>query len=1699
MLAPDGATLKFSTLLPNLGFISAIAADASGNVYATGGSAFGAGGYALKINPGAATISYSVPLIGASGAGISVDDLGQAYITGVAGPGLETVNALYPTSDGLVPFVTKLAPDGGILFSTYLGAGAPYSSAYGTGIALGPAGEIYVAGNSASALNSSYLPVPGGLQTSQEGDLDGFLIKLANDGSQVLYGTYIGSNVVVTGVAVDAQGRAYLAGSSVYYAGPPELPTVNAFQPDFVPGFFVSTSGFAGALTADGSAFDYLTWGIGASANAVAVDPSGGATFVGRQGATEDFPPVYTLPGEFDIPTRNAFQPLPAGDAANVFVVRILPGDAGTLTLRNVPVQAVEGQPFTDVVVAAFTTTGTEQASQFSATIDWGDGTSSPGKIVGDFHGGFRVLGSHLYDEPGSWEVGVTLYDAQGRPLGVSSTDATAAQSGHVHYHVSIDTSSFTGTDGQLSIQFNPGAIPPDAQALISHLQVTGGTLDGLTHDGDVSGTPTAQAVLTPSTALNRLLQNVTFGSRVEFDVELVGSGLSHPAHGSFTEALAVQVLAADGKTSLLASDASNSVLRLDLEPDGTTQTHIASPAVVVGVGGSATVAEAGLSAVLVSFKVQEGQPYSGPVADVTNNNPLDTAADMHAVVDWGDGSLPEDGIITGADGHFVVSGTHTYTSAGHYQLLVDVTERERLVTVRASNPVGGIGAGPAIASTETVATGDFNGDGLPDLVTLLDFSGNAAVELAQADGGFGAPIALPINVPYSYNSTAGVAADFDGDGNLDLAIVQGSYSYPEYSHIQVLFGKGDGTFQIGPVSPTFTYPPTSIAAGDFNGDGYADVVLGVTFSFEVLLGSGDGSFAAQPPKTVNTYVPAIVVADLNNDGRDDLAVTSYPGTNLYFGTSDGSFSDPVLLTAGVTGTTIYGAADVTGDGNLDLVGLSSDGNNAQIFAGRGDGTFADALNEALPFTANALSVGDMNYDHRADILALSSTTGELAVLLSGATGQLRLAYDLPHLGGTIPPRVADFNGDGNLDVLTGVSPHLYYGRGDGTLVTPSPVVASAGQWSPVVSFDVNGDGKDDLVTSVITGVAVQLGHGDGTFDQQAQVPVTDDASWVAAAKLAGYAVGDLNGDGSLDLVRPDPSVFDYSTGYSTPTTVSVLLNNGDGTFATRHVEVGANPVAVVLSDLRGNGILDLVVSLSGEYVQGTGYTNGGVAVALGIGDGTFKTAIRYPAGVAGVNPASFLLTDNSFIAVGDLGNGAQDIIVVSSGQGGYDPLSGRVAPVRDRGLFVLLGSGDGTFTAGPTYLDDPQLSVYAPLSAVALGDFNNDRKLDVVVSVDDESDVKDDVLLLLGNGDGTLGPAMPVDATQFEPSHLAVGDLNHDGNLDLLVMDGFANAGGSPVHVLLGTGLGTFEPQTAYAVGEDVSFSLQNFAPQGMVLGDFNGDGKVDVAVGESGSGAVGNTLTVLLGHGDGTLAAPILSTERYGPPVPLLPGGDEVAVATADLTGDGRTDLIGGGIDGVTVHLRNSDGSYAAPVTYGLNGRVSEIATGDLNRDGRPDIVAVLPDQNAVAVLINNGDGTFTRGADVIAGHGLGSVLLGDFSGDGRLDLTVTLNGDLDFSYRPLSRRRRCGRARQWRRHLRRADAHLGRCLSLGNHRSCPRGRVPRFRRQSRSGGDRHRRGGSKLQPGWRVRAARQWRRDVSGWARVSDRERLLSGRQQ
>jgi hypothetical protein len=268
--------------------------------------------------------------------------------------------------------------------------------------------------------------------------------------------------------------------------------------------------------------------------------------------------------------------------------------------------------------------------------------------------------------------------------------------------------------------------------------------------------------------------------------------------------------------------------------------------------------------------------------------------------------------------------------------------------------------------------------------------------------------------------------------------------------------------------------------------------------------------------------------------------------------------------------------------------------------------------------------------------------------------------------------------------------------------------------------------------------------------------------------------------------------------------------------------------------------------------------------------------------------------------------------------------------------------------------------------ASVAVGDFNGDGRLDLVVpNINDNT-----VSILLGNGEGTFQPAVPYPVGN-RPGAVAVGDFNGDGKLDLAV----ANRFDGTVSLLLGNGDGMFTAASGspFAVGS---------IPSSLAVGDFNGDGKLDLAVSNSG----GNTVSVLLGNGDGTFTA--------APSFAL--GGVPGSIAAGDFDGDGNVDLaVLTGLNTVSVLVGNGKGSFTAapgsPVTAGNS--ATSIAAGDFNGDGKLDLVVTSHVDDTVSVLLGNGDGSFTVTLDALlpAGYRPGPVALADLNGDGSVDLAV------------------------------------------------------------------------------------------------------------
>ena len=348
----------------------------------------------------------------------------------------------------------------------------------------------------------------------------------------------------------------------------------------------------------------------------------------------------------------------------------------------------------------------------------------------------------------------------------------------------------------------------------------------------------------------------------------------------------------------------------------------------------------------------------------------------------------------------------------------------------------------------------------------------------------------------------------------------------------------------------------------------------------------------------------------------------------------------------------------------------------------------------------------------------------------------------------------------------------------------------------------------------------------------------------------------------------------------------------GNGTFSGYTTYASqTNTNRITLGDLNNDGHLDMVSN-------GNNGVTGFVSIRLGAGDGTFGSSISY------VQESS-----QSFeVVLGDVNNdGVLDLVT----SGTEDTLHASVT--------IRLGVGDGTFGSS--------ISVgYTPgsggMRGVALGDINDDGKLDIVA-------VKDTVpgyfYTFLGNGNGTFGSARSVSlGASVTPYAVMLDDLNQDGVLDMVaVVDNAALTGG--IAVSLGQGDGTFGPTTLNTPA--------NFTARDLDIGDFNNDGKTDTIV------ALTNGSSILqLGNGDGSFRAPVSfvngTTSTYG-------------VKAIDLNGDGNldfltTDLTGGLSEGTFVRLGNGDGTFNAVRSYtSLSGITGGIAAGDLNEDGVVDVV--------------------------------------------------------------------------------------------------------------------------------------------------------------
>jgi hypothetical protein len=405
---------------------------------------------------------------------------------------------------------------------------------------------------------------------------------------------------------------------------------------------------------------------------------------------------------------------------------------------------------------------------------------------------------------------------------------------------------------------------------------------------------------------------------------------------------------------------------------------------------------------------------------------------------------------------------------------------------------------------------------------------------------------------------------------------------------------------------------------------------------------------------------------------------------------------------------------------------------------------------------------------------------------------------------------------------------------------------------------------------------------------------------------------------------------------------MDIFLGNGDDTFSAStsySTGYGSWPGSIAVADFNNDTLLDIVVG---------NYQTNNVGIFFGINNGTFSEQRTYQ---TGDGPG---LTS---VAIGDFNNdGCLDVAVANTWT---------------NTVGILLGNGNGIFSNQTTY---STITRSLPFS-IAVGDFDKDSRLDIVVA----NKGADNIGVFFGYGNGTFAKQVIFSTVRAsQPTSVVVGDFNNDGRLDIAV----ANSLSGSVGVLLGYVNGIFFSQNTYFTGYHASSVF-------VVVGDFNNDSRLDIAVCNQGSYNIG----IFFGYTDESF----LSLPSYSTGIASRP----TYVAVEDFNNDTRLDIVVAnyGTNNVMILLGSGYGTFTSEMTYatGNNSQPCWVAIGDLNNDSRLDIVIANSGSDNVGVLLGYGNGTFSSQISYSTGikSQPSSVTIGDFNNDTRLDLAVANYG--------------------------------------------------------------------------------------------------------
>jgi hypothetical protein len=893
------------------------------------------------------------------------------------------------------------------------------------------------------------------------------------------------------------------------------------------------------------------------------------------------------------------------------------------------------------------------------------------------------------------------------------------------------------------------------------------------------------------------------------------------------------------------------------------------------------------------------------------------------------------------------------------------------------------------------VASGDFDNNGKADLLIPLGNSDTVSI-LKNTSSGGNISFSAPLNIKTTGTDNEECAiGDLDGDGKLDFVVTNG-IGANSFSAFRNTSTSGNISFATKTDFPA-TSVPTYIAIGDLNGDGKPDVALAnsQTSTISTYINTSTGGNISFNPKVdlvTNGSLYHFSIGDLDGDGKPDLLIVTQPGNavlSVMRNTSTGgnlSFAASVNV-ATFTRSRFSSVIDLDGDGKLEIVAVNAD--SVAVLKNLGSpGTLSFGLAKSFAVGSSPICIagGDLNGDGKPDMIVSNQTSSNVSALRNISTAG-NISFDT-HVDYNVDPNpffiaIADLDADQKPDIVSSNSDVFTVSILKNAISTgPIPSITSFTPTSGIAGTRVTIKGSNFINVTAVD------------FGGVAASSFTVDSATGITAIVANGATGDVrvtNGFGIATLAG-----FTYNgpvINSFTPTSGligTIVKIKGSNLTGATEVRFGGAPASSFTVDSStgitatvGAGASGIVtVTSPGGTASLPGFTyNLPTITSFTPASGPVGTTVTIAGSHFDPTPANNTVyfgavkatvsggTDSSLIVKVPVGATYQPISVTAHNLTGYS----------NKLFSVTFNGGGDLFTSSP-FLAKLDVTTGNFPHSVGSGDFDGDGKIDLLVSKGSDS-----VLTILKNTSVprsiSFAPKQNFPGTGNSHENCAIGDLDGDGKLDVVIANGIASSTVSVFRNSSTVGNISFASKINFSTGS---------APLSVAIGDLTGDGRPDIIVANNGSDSVSIFRNV---SNPGNI---LFDTKTS-----LYSGTNPFGIAVGDIDGDGKPDIAvtsQGSSSSLSVIRNTSAGgdlSFAPKTDVAVLSAPYVVSIGDLDGDGKPDLAAASSNSNTLTVVRNAsspGNIAFKSRNELATGTVPVGVAISDLDGDGKADLVTS-----------------------------------------------------------------------------------------------------------